>query len=162
MGRLIVIALTLLLSACHSSSGDSVTEAGLQQATAQAESYKVQVLNLINSYRDTKGIVRLIRTGALETQIQDHMVDITAGRVGFGHSGMAGRCERAREELAGGNACGEIVAFAQKSPQAVFDAWIASPGHRERISEGRYNRAGVGLAYDADGHVYWGVLFLEK
>lgn len=165
MRHLSAVFLCLFFSACNSQSGaDDVTTTGVQaaQLQAQTEAYKVQVLNLINSYRDSKGVVRLLRTLALENQVQAHTHDMSDRQVAFGHSGMSGRCERSREELGGGNSCGEIVAWGQSTPQEVFDAWIASPQHRERIVQGNYNRAGVGFSLDDNGYAYWGILFLEK
>jgi len=165
MVRCFTISLLLLLVSCHASDSNSPSSSVAQAEAAselQTESFKVQVMNLVNAYRDSKGVVRLIRTSALEEQIQTHMSDITERRMPFGHRGMNDRCRHARTELDSGNACGEIVAKGQKTPQAVFDAWIASPKHRERMIEGRYNRVGVGLAMNEDGHLYWGLLFLQK
>lgn len=39
--------------------------------------------------------------------------------------------------------------------------WMASPGHRGNILDGRFTRTGIGVAVDADGTVYFTQVFLR-
>ena len=52
---------------------------------------------------------------------------------------------------------GENIAYGQKTPQAVVNAWMNSSGHRANILNASYTQIGVG--YVADGH-YWTQLFI--
>ena len=54
---------------------------------------------------------------------------------------------------------GENIARGQKSPQAVVDAWMNSPGHRANILNPSFTEIGVG--YVADGQ-YWTQMFIGK
>ena len=54
-------------------------------------------------------------------------------------------------------AAGENIAYGQRSPQAVVDAWMNSSGHRANILNASYTQIGVG--YVAQGN-YWTQMFL--
>lgn len=52
---------------------------------------------------------------------------------------------------------GENIAYGQRTPQAVVNAWMNSSGHRANILNASYTQIGVG--YVADGH-YWTQMFI--
>ncbi|MBE6961189.1 MAG: SafA/ExsA family spore coat assembly protein [Ruminococcaceae bacterium] len=52
---------------------------------------------------------------------------------------------------------GENIAYGQRTPQAVVNAWMNSSGHRANILSTSYTQIGVG--YVADGH-YWTQMFI--
>ncbi len=52
---------------------------------------------------------------------------------------------------------GENIAYGQRTPQAVVQAWMNSSGHRANILNASYTHLGVG--YVADGH-YWTQMFI--
>lgn len=52
---------------------------------------------------------------------------------------------------------GENIAMGYRSPSAVVDGWMNSPGHRANILNGNYTEIGVG--YVSDGS-YWTQMFI--
>ena len=52
---------------------------------------------------------------------------------------------------------GENIAYGQRTPQAVVNAWMNSSGHRANILSASYTQIGVG--YVANGH-YWTQMFI--
>ena len=54
---------------------------------------------------------------------------------------------------------GENVAMGYKTPEAVMRGWMESPGHRNNILNGDYERIGVGVVINPYGTVYWTQLF---
>ena len=52
---------------------------------------------------------------------------------------------------------GENIAYGQRTPQAVVNAWMNSSGHRANILNASYTQIGVG--YAANGH-YWTQMFI--
>lgn len=52
---------------------------------------------------------------------------------------------------------GENIAYGQRTPQAVVNAWMNSSGHRANILNAAYTQIGVG--YVAKGH-YWTQMFI--
>lgn len=54
---------------------------------------------------------------------------------------------------------GENIAWGQKTPQAVMDAWMNSPGHRANILNENFTSIGVGYYQSSNGTPYWAQLF---
>ncbi len=59
------------------------------------------------------------------------------------------------------SAAGENIAYGQKTPQAVMNDWMNSPGHRSNILNSTYNQIGVGAAKAANGTFYWTQMFIK-
>lgn len=54
---------------------------------------------------------------------------------------------------------GENIAYGQKSPEEVMEAWMNSPGHRANILNEKFTTIGVGYYKSANGINYWSQLF---
>ena len=59
------------------------------------------------------------------------------------------------------SAAGENIAYGQKTPAAVMNAWLNSPGHRANILSKTYTNIGVGLAKNSNGICYWTQIFTK-
>ncbi|PAB60441.1 SafA/ExsA family spore coat assembly protein [Anaeromicrobium sediminis] len=59
------------------------------------------------------------------------------------------------------SSAGENIAKGQRTPQAVMNAWMNSPGHRNNILSKTYTEIGVGLAKDKNGVCYWTQMFMK-
>jgi uncharacterized YkwD family protein/spore coat assembly protein SafA len=60
------------------------------------------------------------------------------------------------------SAGGENIAYGQKTPQEVMNAWMNSAGHRANILSAVYNELGVGVAKAANGTFYWTQQFIKS
>jgi len=58
-------------------------------------------------------------------------------------------------------AAGENIAYGQRTPQEVMNAWMNSPGHRNNILSSSYTQIGVGLAKTKNGVCYWTQMFIK-
>lgn len=56
---------------------------------------------------------------------------------------------------------GENIAWGQKTPEEVVEAWMNSAGHRANILNKNYSRIGVGHLQNAKGTSYWVQLFAD-
>lgn len=54
---------------------------------------------------------------------------------------------------------GENIAWGQKSPEAVMQAWMNSEGHRANILNKNFTKIGVGFYQNAAGRNFWTQLF---
>lgn len=52
---------------------------------------------------------------------------------------------------------GENIAMGYRTPRAVVDGWMNSPGHRANILNGAFTEIGVGFVQDGD---YWTQMFI--
>ncbi|MCX7883643.1 MAG: SafA/ExsA family spore coat assembly protein [Caloramator sp.] len=59
------------------------------------------------------------------------------------------------------SAAGENIAYGQRTPSEVMNAWMNSSGHRANILSPSYTQIGVGLAKDANGVCYWTQMFIK-
>ena len=118
-------------------------------------------MDLVNQHREKRGLQTLDYSPGMSAIIEKHAKNMALGKVKFGHSGSAVRCDRAEKVLGGGNLCGEIVAWGQKDAKKAFQAWLNSPGHRAIIENGRYNQTGFGFYKNKAGRIYWAQIFLE-
>jgi hypothetical protein len=50
---------------------------------------------------------------------------------------------------------GENIAYGYRSPKAVMEGWLNSPGHRANIERESYTTIGVGVVTNDDGTTYW-------
>ena len=56
---------------------------------------------------------------------------------------------------------GENIAYGQRTPEEVMNAWMNSQGHRENILNSRYTSIGVGCYQSSNGTLYWTQLFIS-
>ena len=56
---------------------------------------------------------------------------------------------------------GENIAWGQKSPEAVMQAWMNSEGHRANILNKNFTKIGVGYYQNAAGRNFWTQLFTD-
>jgi uncharacterized protein YkwD len=123
------------------------------------ESYQcaLQVLKIANKHRTEAGkhplkidpkICRLAEVRAKELVRK------------FSHSRPDGRsCFTILKANKIGGAQGENIAAGQRSPEAVMNSWMNSPGHRANIMSGSFRKLGVGMYKDKNGKRYWVQLF---
>ena len=129
--------------------------------TTPTQTWTEEFMDLINDHRQSIGLRALIHDPGMEKIAQIHSQNMANGSVAFGHTGFSARCSEARAVLGGGNLCAENVAYGQKTPQAVFNSWMNSSGHRANIEQSRVTHTGFGYAKNASGTVYWTQIFLE-
>jgi uncharacterized protein YkwD len=76
------------------------------------------------------------------------------------HTGIGGSSagDRIYSEGYSWTAAGENVAMGYRSPDAVFQGWMNSPGHRRNILSSKYTEVGFGIA-SGGGKTYWCAVF---
>lgn len=57
---------------------------------------------------------------------------------------------------------GENIAAGQRSPEAVMEAWMNSPGHRQNIMNPNYTHIGVGYVSGGSYQHYWTQQFVGR
>ena len=57
---------------------------------------------------------------------------------------------------------GENIAWGQRNPQMVVEAWMNSKSHRENILNPNFTTLGVGIAEDLNGSIYWTQMFIGE
>ncbi len=123
--------------------------------------FSLEYMKFLNDHRTKLGLGPIILDLDLAKLAMDHSTDMANGSVSFGHGGFSTRCEEARSILGGGNLCAENVAMGQKTPFAVFSAWLSSSGHRANMEQPRFTHTGFGFKQNQNGVFYWTQIFIE-
>lgn len=135
----------------------------LQEVTAvsydnsELAEYAEQVAVLVNKERNTYGLqpVKI-------SPILSEAANIRASELkeNFSHTRPNGTsCFTAMSELEiEYRAAAENIAYGQKNPESVMNAWMNSSGHRANILNEKMEYIGVGVVYQ-DGVYYWSQFF---
>jgi uncharacterized protein YkwD len=135
--------------------------AAAPRTIAAADSFEASAHAQINQYRANKGLPALAWNEALAAQARQHSAAMANGQTAFGHDGFDGRVKGSGVAYQG---AAENVAYNQGYSDPVGEAvkgWLNSPGHLQNI-EGDYDTAGLGVARNARGEIYFTQVFVRS
>lgn len=125
-----------------------------------ALSYAEQVVNLVNEERSKEGLspLALDKTVAAAAQVRAQEI-VTS----FSHTRPDGTsfATALKEQNISYRRAGENIAWGQKTPEEVVNAWMNSSGHRANIMNPDFTSIGVGY-YQVNGVNYWCQLFTAQ
>ncbi|MFI5003535.1 MAG: CAP domain-containing protein [Solirubrobacterales bacterium] len=138
-----------------SADASSCPNANLTPQASNVDLVRAAVLCLINQERERHGESALAPNAKLTRAAEGHSRDMVE-RDYFSHVTPGGQTPLDRIRASGylsspqaGFAIGENIAWGTlwlATPQAIVNAWMASPGHRANILEARYRETGVGVS----------------
>lgn len=117
-----------------------------------------EVVDLVNIERAKEGLAPL----TIDTKVQAAaMVRAKECEVSFSHTRPNGSsfATALKEQNVSYRSAGENIAYGQRSPEEVMNAWMNSSGHRANIMNANYTTIGVGYYENANGTDYWCQLF---
>jgi uncharacterized YkwD family protein len=123
---------------------------------------EAEVVRLVNVKRVQNGLQPLKANSQLMSVARQKSQDMAKKKY-FSHvSPTFGTTFKLMERLGiRFSAAGENIAYGQKTPAAVMNAWMNSPGHRANILSKTYTNIGVGLAKNSKGVCYWTQVFTK-
>lgn len=126
----------------------------VEETSSQAE----QVVKLVNEERTKAGLPALTVNADITTAANVRANEIK--RV-FSHTRPDGSSfsTALKEQGVSFRGSGENIAWGQKSPEQVMNAWMNSAGHRANILNKNFKNIGVGHYQDENGTNYWVQLF---
>ncbi len=130
--------------------------------TATPSSFEIQVVELVNKQRTSKGLKALTNNTSLESTARKKSQDMI-NRGYFSHQSptYGSPFDMMKRFGIKYSSAGENIAMGQKTPQAVVTAWMNSEGHRRNILSVNYSQIGVGLAKKSNGTTYWTQMFIR-
>ncbi|HIU67844.1 MAG TPA: CAP domain-containing protein [Candidatus Caccomorpha excrementavium] len=125
--------------------------------SVQDTSFAAQVVKLVNEERKKAGLSELTVDLKVQSAANVRAKEIVSS---FSHTRPDGRQFSTALTEAGVSfrGSGENIAWGQRTPEAVMQAWMNSSGHRANILNARYTSIGVGY-YVVNGTPYWTQLF---
>ena len=122
--------------------------------------YEAEVVRLVNEARKKEGLSPLTHDWELSRVARYKSQDMKDNKY-FAHQSptYGSPFEMIKAFGISYKSAGENIAKGQRTPQAVFNSWMNSSGHRQNILNPNYTRIGVG--YVKDGN-YWTQIFIRK
>ncbi|MEV4433176.1 CAP domain-containing protein [Streptomyces sp. NPDC049585] len=147
-------SITLATTAVGSLAWSSPAQAAAARA-GSVESLRQQVVDLVNVQRRAAGCSPVRLNAQLTAAAQKHADDM-ARRHYFSHTAPDGTDPGKRISAAGYRwaSYGENIAYGQKTPASVMNAWMDSEGHRENILNCSFEEIGVGVSTAPDGPLW--------
>ncbi|WP_407566871.1 CAP domain-containing protein [Polymorphospora sp. A560] len=122
-------------------------------------SQEEQVVAIVNQRRAEAGCGAVRTNADLAKAARLHSED-QAAHNRMSHEGSNGSSPWQRAEQAGyQRAISENVAAGYRTPAAVMEGWMNSPGHRANILNCDAKAIGMGIARSGDGTIYWTQMF---
>src|ERR1700755_3111547 len=115
------------------------------------------ILKYVNEDRIAHGLSPLQMNQLESSLAAKHSLDMSRGKVKFGHDGFNTRAKTIQKDL-GSVEVGENVAEGPMTAREVVDGWLHSPGHKKNI-EGNFTLTGIGYAADKKGDIYFTHIF---
>lgn len=130
----------------------------LPGSDSTASAYEAEVIRLVNKVRVENGLRPLAANWELSRVARFKSRDMRDNHY-FSHTSptYGSPFQMMRDFGLSFRTAGENIAYGQRTPQAVVDAWMNSSGHRANILNASYTQIGVG--YVADGR-YWTQMFM--
>lgn len=123
-------------------------------------SYAAQVVRLVNEERAKEGLAPLTIDEGLTAAGNVRAQEIVTN---FSHTRPDGTsfATAIQEQGVSYRRSGENIAWGQRSPEEVVNAWMNSSGHRANIMNANFTRIGVGHYQNGSGTNYWVQLFAD-
>lgn len=121
-----------------------------------------EVIRLVNVERSRQGLQTLAKNWELSRVARYKSADM-ANKGYFSHTSPTYGSPFKMMESFGirFSSAGENIAYGQRTPQEVMNAWMNSPGHRSNILSPSYTQIGVGMAKNSSGVLYWTQMFIK-
>ena len=122
------------------------------------KTYTQQVVDLVNAERAKAGLAPLTIDANVEKAANVRANEI---QTSFDHVRPNGSSfsTALREQSVNFQGAGENIAWGQKTPEEVMNAWMNSAGHRANILNKNFTHIGVGNLQNSAGTQYWVQLF---
>ncbi len=119
-----------------------------------APSYADQVVSLVNAERAKAGLSALTVDSSLQAAADVRAREIETS---FSHTRPDGTSFATAIKAQGitYRTAGENIAYGQRTPEEVVNAWMNSEGHRANILNAGYTKIGVGYYQNSRGVNYW-------
>ena len=130
----------------------------IPQLDSTVRAFEQEVVRLVNEQRAQYGLKPLTENWELSRVARYKSQDMVDNRY-FSHTSptYGSPFQMIRAFGLSFRTAGENIAYGQRTPQAVVNAWMNSSGHRANILNASYTQIGVG--YVASGN-YWTQMFI--
>lgn len=154
--KILFFGIVFILTSCSSESSIKKNEQVFEYSYSNDEA---DLLKIINSYRESKGLSRLTIINHISYLCASHNKYMIQTK-SLNHDSFVSRSNELIS-LFGATNVSENVANKYKSNIGVYSAWLASPNHKKNI-EGDYTAFGLSIIKDdISGENYYTNIFIK-
>jgi uncharacterized protein YkwD len=126
----------------------NLTRTDFGENPSTSSSFEERIVQLVNEVRSQNGLASVTVNLQLMTAAETHSQNM-ATQDFFDHTGIDGSQVGDRTQAAGYRSTfvGENIGAGYTSPEAAFESWINSSGHRDNILNPNYTEIGVGYVF---------------
>ncbi|GAA3582932.1 hypothetical protein GCM10022395_34050 [Snuella lapsa] len=149
----------LSFSCSTDSLDDQVEDITKNLVVPEPKPIEVEILELINNHRLSKGLNPLGNMNIIKSQAYTHTDYMVENNI-VSHDNFYKRSNYLKSN-AGAIKVSENVAYGYTSAQSVVNAWIKSEGHKENI-EGDFSNFDISAEKNEEGKWYYTNIFIKK
>jgi len=154
-----LIIFSLFITSC-SPTDDSVYINEIISKSVEYSALENQVLDLVNTYRNSIGETSLKKLDVISTIANTHTnYMVETGNVD--HNGFEKR-QQELMEYANAKTVGENVAYGYTTSEDVLNAWLKSDSHRALIENKNFTHFGISTEQNSHGRNYYTMMFIKK
>lgn len=127
------------------------------QAPVEEDTWRAQILLLVNRERTARGLPTLIENATLRQQAEEYACELIYYDF-FAHENPVTGSTLGDRALDFGYdylIVGENLAAGQTTPERAMTDWMNSPGHRANILDERFTEIGIAVRIGGDYGIYW-------
>ena len=156
----LLLFLAVLSFSCTTDSIDTrVENIELSLITPEDKTIEIEILELINNYRLSKGLNALENMSVVKSVAYTH-TDYMVENNEVSHANFTKRSQYLKQ-YEGAKSVSENVAYGYTSAESVVNAWIKSEGHRVNI-EGDFTNFDISAEENDEGKWYYTNIFIKK
>ncbi|OIQ15623.1 CAP domain-containing protein [Lacinutrix sp. MedPE-SW] len=159
LNLLLTCFLLVAFTSCSSDSSDEITSTNEYVVIPESKLIEIEILELINEYRISKGLNVLEPLDAIKGQAYSHS-DYMVETNNVSHDNFYTR-KAYLVNNAGAQTVTENVAYGFTNAESVVNAWLNSEGHKANI-EGDFTNFEVSAEQNEDGKWYYTNIFIKK
>ena len=156
---ILVFSITLLSCSGADATSDTTTQPKIALNSYSHSSFEVELLDLVNQDRVSKGLSALSVISEISYVASTHDDYMISNGVAS-HDNFEQRSASLKSGL-GAISVSENVADGFNTPTSVLAAWNASPTHKANL-EGNHTHYGLAVKADSNGKKYYTLLFIRK
>ena len=157
---LLPLAIVFTMVSCSSDSSEGTSTDKRIVTTYDYNDTELNLVTLINNYRQSKGLKTLEVINHISFKSQEHNVYMIDNSV-VNHDYFQQRSDNLIQVL-GAEKVAENIAYNYQTAESAFTAWINSPAHKANI-EGDFTHFGVSVSTDPNtGKKYYTNMFMKK
>ena len=157
---LLPLAIVFTMVSCSSDSSESASTDKKIVTTYDYNDVELNLVTLINNYRQSKGLRTLEVINHISFKSQEHNIYMIDNNV-VNHDYFQQRSDNLIRVL-GAEKVAENIAYNYQTAESAFTAWMNSPAHKANI-EGDFTHFGVSVSTDPNtGKKYYTNMFMKK